>query len=174
MSPSLPLLPEPMVKIWPSSSLQAPTSDAFLGMVALAPLPRPPRPRPALPLVLPRPPWPALGVPAIIFVSKGPTDSRTMAVACGTLGEVTVTWGTLGFLRVLRSTRRKYLFLAFRRSGRVTSLADACLGQQIPPAALFLRPMDLARHSCTCGSVRCLRTRSVGWFVSSRRISTND
>ena len=61
MSPSLPLLAEPMVKIWPSSSLQAPTSDAFLGMVALAPLPLPPRPRPPLPLLFPpRPPRPAL------------------------------------------------------------------------------------------------------------------
>ena len=61
MSPSLPLLPEPMVKMWPSSSLQAPTSDAFLGMVALAPLPLPPRPRPLLPLLFPpRPPRPAL------------------------------------------------------------------------------------------------------------------
>ena len=45
--------------MWPSSSLQAPTSDAFLGMVALAPLPRPPRPRPPRPLLPPRPPRPA-------------------------------------------------------------------------------------------------------------------
>ena len=61
MSPSLPLFPEPMVKMWPSSSLQAPTSDAFLGTVALAPLPLPPRPRPPLPLLFPpRPPRPAL------------------------------------------------------------------------------------------------------------------
>ena len=49
------LLPEPMVKMWPSSSLQAPTSDAFLGTVALAPLPRPPWPRPPRPLFPPRP-----------------------------------------------------------------------------------------------------------------------
>ncbi len=59
-SPSLPLLPEPMVKMWPSSSLQAPTSDAFLGTVALAPLPLPPLPRPPLLLFPPRPARPAL------------------------------------------------------------------------------------------------------------------
>ena len=35
-----------------------------------------------------------------------------------------------------------------------------CLRQQIPPAALFSRPMDLARQSCTYVFVRCLRTWS--------------
>ncbi len=59
ISPSLPLLPEPMVKICPSESLQAPTSDAFLGRVALAPLPQPPRPQPPRPLFPPRPTRPA-------------------------------------------------------------------------------------------------------------------
>jgi hypothetical protein len=78
---SLPLLPEPMVNIWPSNSLQAPTSDAFLGMVALAPLPRPPRPRPALLLFPPRPPRPALEVQAIFSCLEGPTDGRMMALA---------------------------------------------------------------------------------------------
>jgi hypothetical protein len=72
MSPSLSLFPEPMVNIWPSNSLQAPTSDAFLGMIALAPLPRPPWPRPALPLFPPCPPQPALAVQAIFLVSKAP------------------------------------------------------------------------------------------------------
>ncbi len=139
MSPSLPLLPEPMVKIWPSSSLQAPASDAFLGMVALAPLPRPPRQRPARPLFPPHPTRPAFitramssgilgfsfrGISTILFFrsSKGPSDSRT-----------------------------NFSLERFSAHGR-------CLCQQVPPAALFLRPMDLARHSCTCGSVRCLRT----------------
>ena len=138
MSPSLPLLPEPMVKIWPSSSLQAPTSDAFLGMVALAPRPRPPRPRPALPPLLPRPPRPALGVRAIFFVSKGPTDSRMMALSLG----------PLGFLRRFHSSRRK--INSARSVGPDTFLmpTDAFLCQYIPPAALFLRPMSFARHMC--------------------------
>jgi hypothetical protein len=46
-------------QIWPSSSLQAPTSDAFLGTVPLAPLPQPPWPWPPLPLFPPRPLQPA-------------------------------------------------------------------------------------------------------------------
>ncbi len=77
MSPSLPLLPEPMVKIWPSSSLQAPTSDAFLGMVALVPLPRPPLPLPSLPPF----PRPGLAARAIFLDPGAPTDARTMAFA---------------------------------------------------------------------------------------------
>ncbi len=75
MSPSLPLLPEPMVKIWPSSSLQAPTSDAFLGMVPLVPLPWPPRPLSSL-LPFPRP---ALAAQAIFLDPGAPTDARMMA-----------------------------------------------------------------------------------------------
>ncbi len=81
MSPSLPLLPEPMVNIWPSNSLQAPTSDAFLGMVALAPLPQPPQPQPPLLPFSPRPPQPALEVRAIFSRLEGPKDGRTMALA---------------------------------------------------------------------------------------------
>ncbi len=46
-----------------------------------------------------------------------------------------------------------------------------CLSQRIPPAALFLRPMDVARQLCTCGSVRFLRTWSARWSVTSRRTS---
>ncbi len=49
ISPSLPLLPEPMVKIWPLRSLQAPTSDALHGTVPEGVPPRPPRPRSPLP-----------------------------------------------------------------------------------------------------------------------------
>jgi hypothetical protein len=45
-------------------------------------------------------------------------------------------------------------------------------GQRMPPAALFSRPMGFARHSCTCGFVRFLRTQSIGWSVSSRRTTT--
>jgi hypothetical protein len=80
MSPSLPLLPEPMVKIWPSSSLQGPTSDAFLGMVPLVPLPWPPRPRPARPPSLPPFPRPALAARAIFLAQRVPTDARQMAL----------------------------------------------------------------------------------------------
>ena len=72
MSPSLPLFPEPMVNMWPSSSLQAPTSEAFLGMVGFAPLPWPPWPWPALQLFPLHPPWPALGVQAIFLCLRGP------------------------------------------------------------------------------------------------------
>jgi hypothetical protein len=81
MSPSLPLLPEPMVNIWPSNSLHAPTSDAFLEMVASAPLPRPPWPQPALPPFPLRPPWPVLEVQAIFSHLEGPTDGWLMALA---------------------------------------------------------------------------------------------
>ena len=78
ISPSLPLFPEPMVKIWPSSSLQAPTSDAFLGTVPLVPLPWPPRPWPApLPSLSPVP-RPALAALAIFLDPGAPTDARTM------------------------------------------------------------------------------------------------
>jgi hypothetical protein len=64
--------------MWPSSSLQAPTSDAFLGIVALAPLPRPPRPRPPHPLFPPRPLRPA-------FVSR-PMSSGILGFSfCGIL-----------------------------------------------------------------------------------------
>ncbi len=72
MSPSLPLLPEPMVYIWPSNSLQAPTSDAFLGMVALTPLPRPPWPRPALLLFPPCPRSQRLKYELFSIVLKAP------------------------------------------------------------------------------------------------------
>jgi hypothetical protein len=72
MSPFLPLLPEPMVNIWPSNSLQAPTSYAFLRMVALAPLPWPPWPRPAhMPFPL-HPSRLVLEVQAIFFIWKAP------------------------------------------------------------------------------------------------------
>jgi hypothetical protein len=81
MSPSLPLLPKPMVNIWPSNSLQTPTSDAFLGMVALAPLPQPHWPWPALLSFPPHPPQPALEVQAIFSCLEGPTDGRTIALA---------------------------------------------------------------------------------------------
>ncbi len=64
-----------MVKIWPSSSLQAPTSDAFLGTVPLVPLPWPPRPLPSLPPF----PRPALAAQAIFLDPGAPTDARTMA-----------------------------------------------------------------------------------------------
>jgi hypothetical protein len=70
-----------MVKIWPSSSLQAPSSDAFLGMVLLVPLPWPPRPRPACPPSLPPFPRPALAAQAISLALGAPTDARTMAFA---------------------------------------------------------------------------------------------
>jgi hypothetical protein len=61
--------------------LQAPTSVAFLGMLALAPLPWPPRPQPALPPFLPHPPRPALEVQAIFPCLKGPTDGWMMTLA---------------------------------------------------------------------------------------------
>ncbi len=64
-----------MAKIWPSSSLQAPTSDAFLGMVPLVPLPRSPRPLPSLPPF----PWPTLAARAIFLDPGAPMDARTMA-----------------------------------------------------------------------------------------------
>ena len=58
MSPSLPLFPEPMVKMWPSSSLQAPSSDALLGTLGEElPLPAQPH-RLALPPLVSRPPRP--------------------------------------------------------------------------------------------------------------------
>ena len=88
MSRSLPLLPEPMVNIWPSNSLQAPISDAFLGMVALAPLPQRPRPRPALLLFQLRPLWPAVEVQAIFPCLKDPMDGRTMALGKNPLDQV--------------------------------------------------------------------------------------
>ncbi len=56
MSPSLPLFPEPMVKMRPSRSLQAPSSDAFLGTldeVFLAQPSWPPRPPLALRPLIP-------------------------------------------------------------------------------------------------------------------------
>ncbi len=81
MSPSLLLLPEPMVKMWPSNSLQAPTSVVFLGMVAVVLFPRAPRPRPPLPPFLPRPPRPAGAARAIFFDLRGLTDSPEMALA---------------------------------------------------------------------------------------------
>ena len=59
MSPSVPLLPELMVKMCTSKSLQAPTSDAFQGTVGLTPLPQPPWPRPPRPLFSPHPARPA-------------------------------------------------------------------------------------------------------------------
>jgi hypothetical protein len=80
MSPSLPLLPEPMVKMWPSNSLQAPTSVAFLGMVAVTLFPRAPRPRPPLPPFSPRPPRPAGAARAIFSNLRGLTDSPEMAL----------------------------------------------------------------------------------------------
>ncbi len=57
MSPSLPLFPEPMVKIWSSRSLHAPCSYALQGTVAKAFLPWPPWPLAPCPPVLPCPPW---------------------------------------------------------------------------------------------------------------------
>ncbi len=69
------------MKIWPSSFLQAPSSDAFLGMVPLVPLPRPPRPRPARPPSLPPFPRPALAARAISLALGAPMDARTMAFA---------------------------------------------------------------------------------------------
>jgi hypothetical protein len=152
MSPSLPLLPEPMVKMWPSSSLQAPTSDAFLGTVALAPLPRPHRPRPPRPLFPPRPPRPA-------FVSR-PMSSGILGFSFRGISTILFSCSS----KVPRTLVRT--FLSNERFSRTF------LCQQIPPAALFSRPMDLARHSCTCGSVRCLWTISARWSVSSRRAST--
>jgi hypothetical protein len=118
--------------------LQAPTSDAFLGMVALAPLPRPPRPQPPRPLFPLHPARPAFvsrpmlsgilgfsfcGISTILFScsSKGPSDSRT-------------------------NFSLEQMFLS-----NVSLPTDAVFCQQIPPAALFSRPMDVARHSCTCG-----------------------
>ncbi len=80
MSPSLPLLPEPMVKMWPSNSLQAPTSVVFLGMVAVVLFPWAPRPWPPLPPFLPRPPWPAGAAQAIFSNLRGLTDSLEMAL----------------------------------------------------------------------------------------------
>ncbi len=70
-----------MVKIWPSNSLQAPTSVDFLGMVAVMALPRAPRPRPPLPLFSPRPPRPAGAAQAIFSCLGAPADSREMALA---------------------------------------------------------------------------------------------
>jgi hypothetical protein len=75
----LPLFPEPMVKIWPSSSLQAPTSDAFFGTVPLVPLPWPPRLWPAPLPSLPPFPRPALAARAIFLDPGAPTDAWTMA-----------------------------------------------------------------------------------------------
>jgi hypothetical protein len=80
MSSSLPLLPEPMVKMCPSNSLQAPTSVVFLGIVAVMLLPRAPRPRPPLPPFLPRPPWPAGAARAIFFNLRHLMDSPEMAL----------------------------------------------------------------------------------------------
>ena len=65
-----------MVKIWPSSSLQAPSSVAFLGMVPLVPLPRLPRPRPARPPSLSPFPRPALAARAISLTLATATDGE--------------------------------------------------------------------------------------------------
>jgi hypothetical protein len=85
MSPSLPSFPEPMMKIWPSSSLQAPTSDAFLGTVPLAPLPQPPRPQPPLPPFPPHPPRPAFA--CAIFSLPVFLDKRTRIFFASVLEE---------------------------------------------------------------------------------------
>ena len=81
MSPSLPLLPEPMVKIWPSSSLQAPSSVAFLGMVPLVPLPWLPWPRPARPPSLSPFPRPALAARAILSPCSSTDGERIIFVS---------------------------------------------------------------------------------------------
>ncbi len=87
-----------MAKIWPSSSLQAPSSDAFLGMVPLVPLPWPPRPRPARPPSLPPFPRPALAARAISLALGAPTDARTMCPRI-CMHETTLPWLRLrGFL----------------------------------------------------------------------------
>ncbi len=60
ISPSLPLLPELIVKIWPSRSLQAPTSDALQGTIPEGVLLHPPQPHPPCLPFPPRPARPAL------------------------------------------------------------------------------------------------------------------
>jgi hypothetical protein len=60
--------------------LQAPTSVAFLGMVAVTLFPRAPRPRPPLPPFSLRPPRPAWAARAIFFDLRGLTDSWEMAL----------------------------------------------------------------------------------------------
>jgi hypothetical protein len=74
-------LPEPMVKMWPSNSLQAPTSVVFLGMVAVTLFPQAPQPRPPLPPFSLWPPRPAEAARAIFFDLRGLTDSPEMALA---------------------------------------------------------------------------------------------
>jgi hypothetical protein len=56
--------------------------------------------------------------------------------------------------------------------GTLLMPTDSFLCQLIPPAALFSCPKDLARHSCTWGSVRCLGLDRSRWSVSSRQTST--
>jgi hypothetical protein len=68
------------VKMWPSNSLQAPTSVVFLGMVAVVLFPRAPRPLPPLPPFSPRPPRPAGAARAIFSDLRGLTDSPEMAL----------------------------------------------------------------------------------------------
>ena len=64
------------MKIWPSSSLHAPSSLAFLGMVPLVPLSWLPRPRPARPPSLSPFPRPALAARAISLTLATATDGE--------------------------------------------------------------------------------------------------
>ncbi len=156
ISPSLPLFPEPMVKMWPSSSLQAPTSDAFLGTVALAPLPRPPRPRPPRPVVPPRPPRPA-------FVSR-PMSSGILGFSFRGISTILFSCSSKNF-----SYERTFLSNVFLRTN--VSLARILTNERFSRS--FLRPRTLSLPPKTTGST-FLATDGLSTFSEMvRRYPTN-
>ena len=139
MSPSLPLFPEPMVNMWPSSSLQPPTSDAFLGIVGFTSLPWPSWPQPALLPFLLCPPWPALGVRAIFLCLGAPTGAQTVTLEKNPWDSLSRV--LLGHVLSLVNSHASLLLLALQRPMDLF-FCMLCKDPQTHFLCALQRPMD--------------------------------